>query len=50
MEQMTKVWERYERGRSYNNRLSPNQYNLVNTNIEFFAGNQCQNFSPVYRG
>ena len=40
MEQMTKVWERYERGRSYNNRLSPNQYNLVNTNIEFFAGNQ----------
>ena len=40
MEKMTKVWERYERGRSYNNRLSPNQYNLVNTNIEFFAGNQ----------
>lgn len=37
---MTKVWERYERGRSYNNRLTPNQYNLVNTNIEFFAGNQ----------
>lgn len=40
MERMTKVWERYERGRSYNNRLTPNQYNLVNTNIEFFAGNQ----------
>lgn len=40
MEHMTKVWERYERGRSYNNRLSPNQYDLVNTNIEFFAGNQ----------
>ena len=39
-EKMTKVWERYERGRSYNNRLTPNQYNLVNTNIEFFAGNQ----------
>ena len=38
--EVTKVWERYERGRSYNNRLSPNQYNLVNTNIEFFAGNQ----------
>ena len=40
MEQKTKVWERYERGRSYNNRLTPNQYSLVNTNIEFFAGNQ----------
>ena len=37
---VTKAWERYERGRSYNNRLIPNQYNLVNTNIEFFAGNQ----------
>ena len=36
----TKAWERYERGRAYNNRLTPNQYNLVNTNIEFFAGNQ----------
>ena len=39
-DRMTKVWQRYERGRSYNNRLTPNQYNLVNTNIEFFAGNQ----------
>lgn len=36
----TRAWERYERGRAYNNRLTPNQYNLVNTNIEFFAGNQ----------
>lgn len=36
----TEAWLRYERGRSYNNRLTPNQYNLVNTNIEFFAGNQ----------
>lgn len=39
-DKMTKAWLRYERGRSYNNRLVPNQYNLVNTNIEFFAGNQ----------
>ena len=39
-EQMTKAWQRYEQGRSYNNRLTPNQYDLVNTNIEFFAGNQ----------
>ena len=39
-DRMTKAWERYERGRAYNNRLVPNQYDLVNTNIEFFAGNQ----------
>lgn len=36
----TKAWELYEKGRLYNNRLVPNQYRLVNTNIEFFAGNQ----------
>lgn len=36
----TKAWEYYEQGRAYNNRLVPNQYQLVNTNIEFFAGNQ----------
>ena len=36
----TQAWEYYENGRSYNNRLVPNQYRLVNTNIEFFAGNQ----------
>lgn len=35
-----KLWDYYERGRQYNNQLTPNQYNLVNTNIEFFAGNQ----------
>lgn len=36
----TKLWLYYENGREYNNQLVPNQYNLVNTNIEFFAGNQ----------
>ena len=36
----TKAWEYYEIGRSYNNALVPNVYNTVNTNIEFFAGNQ----------
>ena len=35
-----KLWDYYEYGRQYNNQLTPNQYNLVNTNIEFFAGNQ----------
>lgn len=37
---VTRAWQLYERGRSYNDRLTPNQYSLVNTNIEFFAGNQ----------
>ena len=36
----TVAWQYYEQGRAYNNRLVPNQYRLVNTNIEFFAGNQ----------
>lgn len=37
---VTKAWQYYELGRAYNNSLVPNQYRLVNTNIEFFAGNQ----------
>lgn len=37
---ITLAWQRYEAGREYNNRLTPNQYSLVNTNVEFFAGNQ----------
>ena len=36
----TLAWQRYEAGRAYNNQLVPNQYNLVNTNVEFFIGNQ----------
>jgi hypothetical protein len=40
---VTRAWELYEKGRTYNNRLVPNQYRLVNTNIEFFAGNQWLN-------
>ena len=39
----TKAWELYEKGRQYNNSLVPNQYRLVNTNIDFFAGNQWRN-------
>lgn len=35
-----KAWAYYELGRAYNNALTPNQYQLVNTNVEFFAGNQ----------
>ena len=39
----TLAWQYYELGREYNNNLSPNQYNAVNTNIEFFVGNQWRN-------
>lgn len=46
-DQMTTAWQYYEAGRSYNNRLVPNQYNLVNTNIEFFAGNQWVHLSQT---
>lgn len=36
----TWVWNYYARGRNYNERLVPNQYTLVNTNWEFYTGNQ----------
>ena len=36
----TNAWKYYEYGRSYNNKLVPNQYRLVDTNTEFFTGNQ----------
>ncbi len=39
----TRAWALYEKGRQYNNSLVPNQYRLVNTNIDFFAGNQWRN-------
>ena len=39
----TRAWTLYERGKQYNNRMVPNQYRLVNTNVEFFAGNQWMN-------
>ena len=41
-QKMTLAWQRYEAGKSYNNQLVPNQYDLVNTNVEFYAGNQWQ--------
>lgn len=36
----TRAWQYYELGRAYNNGLIPNQYRTVNTNVEFFSGNQ----------
>lgn len=36
----TEAWQLYELGKNYNNSLVPNQYTLVDTNIEFFIGNQ----------
>ena len=46
------AWRLYEEGRSYNTRLSPNQYDLVETNTEFFAGNQWLHLpdTPAMRG
>ena len=40
---ITRAWERYERCRRYNSSLTPSQYDLVNTNIQFFSGNQWVN-------
>ena len=36
----TWVWKLYEEGRNYNQSLTPSQYNVVETNTEFFIGNQ----------
>ena len=40
---ITQAWRYYENGRTYNNSLTPSQYATVNTNIEFFIGNQWRN-------
>lgn len=40
---VTQAWKYYELGRAYNNSLTPNQYRVVNTNVEFAAGNQWLN-------
>lgn len=37
---ITKAWELYERGKLWNENLTPSQYNTVKTNTEFFIGNQ----------
>jgi len=46
------AWKYYEDGRTYNNALTPNQYSLVETNTEFFTGNQWLNLpnTPAMRG
>ena len=48
----TKAWELYERGRLWNERLTPSQYALVKTNTEFFTGNQWLGLpdTPAMRG
>ena len=48
----TWVWKLYEEGRNYNQSLTPNQYNVVETNTEFFIGNQWINLpnTPAMRG
>ena len=49
---ITKAWELYELGRAYNEQLTPNQYNVVKTNTEFFIGNQWLHLpdTPAMRG
>ena len=49
---ITQAWKLYEDGRNYNDRLVPNQYNVVNTNNEFFIGNQWLHLpdTPAMRG
>lgn len=39
-DKITRAWRLYERGKTYNHRLTPDQYNLVETNTEFYIGNQ----------
>ena len=50
-ENITRAWRLYENGVSYNRSLSPDQYATVETNTEFFAGNQWLNLpnTPAMR-
>ena len=49
---VTLAWKLYEAGRDYNERLVPSQYSLVETNTEFFIGNQWLHLpdTPAMRG
>ena len=38
-----KEWKLYEAGKSYNSKLDPPYYKTVDTNIDFFNGNQWKN-------
>lgn len=39
-DKITRAWRLYQQGKLYNQRLTPNQYRLVETNTEFYIGNQ----------
>lgn len=47
-----KAWQLYEEGRNYNQSLTPSQYNVVETNTEFFIGNQWLHLpnTPAMKG
>ena len=47
-----RAWKLFEEGRRYNASLTPNQYDLVETNTEFFIGNQWLHLpdTPAMRG
>ncbi|MBQ9617277.1 MAG: hypothetical protein IJR48_02840 [Oscillibacter sp.] len=50
-ERVTRAWQLYEAGIRYNQSLTPDQYRVVETNTEFFAGNQWLNMpdTPAMR-
>lgn len=43
MPQPTKDWQLYEAGIAYNNQQTPNYYETVDANWDFFSGNQWRN-------
>lgn len=40
MAEVTKVWQYYQAGINYNNRLEPNYYDDIDINLDFFRGQQ----------
>ena len=47
MAEITKDWELYIKGKNFNNRLSPNYYDTVDTNWAFFSGDQWRNLADT---
>ena len=43
MSNKVKEWKWYTSGKTFNSRLEPDYYKAVETNIDFFNGNQWKN-------
>ncbi|MEG0133108.1 MAG: hypothetical protein RR851_13195 [Clostridium sp.] len=43
MSNNTKDWDLYEKGKKFCNTIEPNYFSTVETNLDFFAGNQWRN-------